>query len=266
MKPLYFGKPPKLLFGIYHDSQVTKRNPASCVVLCYPMAHEYGFTHRAFRQLATRLARTGFHALRFDYYGFGDSSGESDESDIDQWIEDISTAIDEAKSLSALSRVSLIGLRLGATATALAAAQRNDVESIVLWEPIIDGAKYIEELCVLHENWMSENLPDNGRSSQSNGNLEIMGTPLSPKMRAGLEKIKLLKLQQHLAPNLMGIENSMRPYKEPFEEALKGLGKNVEYHRIPAPEAWAGGAGMDTVYVPGQTLNLIVSWISKVGG
>ena len=66
-----------------------------CIVLCYPMAHEYMYVHRAFRQLANRLARTGFHVFRFDYYGFGDSAGESEESHIEQWIKDISEAIDE---------------------------------------------------------------------------------------------------------------------------------------------------------------------------
>jgi pimeloyl-ACP methyl ester carboxylesterase len=264
MNPVYFGSAQKSLFGIHHPPLMKGQGRESAIVLCYPMAHEYFYVHRAFRQLATRLARAGFHTLRFDYYGFGDSSGDSEESDIDQWIDDISTAISEAKIRSGLRKVALIGLKLGASASVLAAARRDDIESLVLWEPILDGRKYVEELFALHDNWASENLPSHGSSTPSNGSFEIIGMPLSPRIRAGLEGIDLMKLQKPLAKNILAIENSKHLHGKSFNEIVRRLGNEVEYQPIPVPTAWAGGAGMDTIYVPGQTLNLIVSWISKV--
>jgi pimeloyl-ACP methyl ester carboxylesterase len=263
MNPVYFGSSQEPLFGIYHTPQMRGPCRACCIVLCYPMAHEYVYVHRAFAQLATRLARTGFHVFRFDYYGFGDSSGDSEESDIDQWIENISTAIDEIKSICALAKVSLIGLRLGATASVLAAAGRNDVESLVLWEPIINGSKYIEDLYALHSKWVHENLPSNRYLSLSDRNLEIIGIPFFERLRSGLEKIDLTKLQKHLAKNILIIENNKHINEEPFRAILKELGVNIQCQQMPAPDAWTAGAGMNTHYVPSHTLNFIVSWISS---
>lgn len=262
MNPVYFGLSPKTLFGIYHPPARRSTVRDHCVVLCYPMAHEYLYVHRAFHQLAARLAKGGFPAFRFDYYGFGDSAGDSEESNIEQWRRDIAVAIDEVKSMSGLSRVSLIGLRLGATASALAAEDRNDVESVVLWEPVINGSEYIEELSVLHQNWMSENVPGNGHSALENGTDELIGMPFPQRMRSALQKVDLMKFQKRLARNVLALDNSRHPNLLAFKAVLNTFGDNFEYKHVDTPDSWDGGAGIDSIQVPGQTLNLIVSWMS----
>lgn len=264
MTHLYFGSSQNPLFGIYHPPQAQEAGRGGCIVLCYPAAHEYAYVHRAFHLLAAGLTKAGFHVFRFDYYGFGDSAGNSEESTIDQWIDDISMAIDEAKSMSALPRVSLIGLRLGAATAALAAARRDDVENLVLWEPVVNGAKYIEVLFALHTNWVSENLPEKNQIHSHNGIFEIMGMPFTPTMRAALEKIDLMKVQKHLAQNILIIESNNHSPDESFKAVLKNLGNKIKYNRVPAAGVWDGSAGMDSIYVPGQTLNVIVSWMSTV--
>jgi pimeloyl-ACP methyl ester carboxylesterase len=260
MNPVYFGSSQFPLFGVYHPPQTRGLTIDGCIVLCYPMAHEYMYVHRAFRQLATRLARTGFHVFRFDYYGFGDSAGDSEESHIEHWIIDISAAIDEIRSLSAASKISLIGLRLGATAAALTAVQRDDIENIVLWDPIINGSKYVEELHGQHESWADENL----YHASDNSNSEIIGTPFTPRMRAYLEKTDLMKLEKNLAKNMLIIENSKSLLNVDLRTVLQSLGNNFEHKQIPAPHSWNSTAGMNTHYVPNQVLNIIISWISKV--
>lgn len=260
MKPVYFGSSQFPLFGIYHPPQTRGSAMDGCIVLCYPMAHEYMYVHRAFRQLANRLARTGFHVFRFDYYGFGDSAGDSEESHIEQWIKDISKAIDEIGSLSAASKISLIGLRLGATAAALTAVQRDDIENIVLWEPVINGAKYVEELYVQHESWVDENL----YPGANNGNSEIIGTPFSHGMREALEKTDLMKLKKNLAKNILVIENGKSLLGAHFQVVLGSLGNNFEHKQAGTPHIWSTASSMNTHYVPSQILNIIVSWISKV--
>jgi hypothetical protein len=44
------------------------------------------------------------------------------------------------------SRVSLLGLRIGASLACRIAATRTEVEDLVLWAPVVDGSRYLQEL------------------------------------------------------------------------------------------------------------------------
>jgi pimeloyl-ACP methyl ester carboxylesterase len=144
--PLVFGPPAAQLFGLYHAPA-----PASArgvgVVLCAPLGYEAMCTHRTYRHLAERLADGGFHALRFDYHGTGDSAGHPDEPGrVRAWLENIAAGIDELKLVSGVGTVDLVGVRLGAMLAAVVASQRADVRSLVLWAPCLSGRGYVREL------------------------------------------------------------------------------------------------------------------------
>jgi len=49
--------------------------------------------------VAIHLANVGFHVLRFDYYGCGDSSGDSEQGEIRQWLIDILTALVQSRKV-----------------------------------------------------------------------------------------------------------------------------------------------------------------------
>src|SRR5262249_39564428 len=147
--PFYFGED-QALFGVYHTPQ-PGQNRDMAFLLCASMGQEYIPAHRANRQLALRLARAGFPAMRFDYYASGDSAGEDDEVSMARWQADISTAIAELKRRSGTKQVSLIGLRLGATLATLVGAQRGDISHLVAWEPPVKGIDFIDEWIEKHE-------------------------------------------------------------------------------------------------------------------
>jgi pimeloyl-ACP methyl ester carboxylesterase len=106
-------------------------------VICNPVGAEYVYAHRSLRHLASRLAQRGFHVLRFDYYGTGDSAGNDADASIDAMQEDVEFAIEAARDIAGVNRVTLIGLRLGAAIASRAAARQPDeVESLVLWDPL----------------------------------------------------------------------------------------------------------------------------------
>jgi len=136
MTPFHFGSAGRRLFGIYDPARKVGGAERAALV-CYPTGDEHSHAYRTLRQLATRISQTGTHVLRFDYYGTGDSSGETGEGDIAGWCSDIETAIAELKDMTGANRVSLIGLRLGANLAARTAATRaNDIENLVLWDPL----------------------------------------------------------------------------------------------------------------------------------
>jgi pimeloyl-ACP methyl ester carboxylesterase len=126
------------------------------------------------RKLASTLAHDGFHVLRFDYYGTGDSSGGPRDGSLSEWCQNIVTAAADLKECSGVTKVSLLGLRLGAT---LAALTPMDVTNLVLWDPVVDGRKYLDELRSIHTRKFSSllyppRLPARGRGG------ELLGFPL----------------------------------------------------------------------------------------
>lgn len=122
------------IFAIHDPAFASLR--ARAVVICNPGGPEQVFAHRSLRHLALRLARLGIHAVRFDYFGTGDSGGY-EEGSAESMQKDVVTTIDAAMDVSGASRVTLIGLRLGAHIAAQVACRHPDlIESVVLWDPL----------------------------------------------------------------------------------------------------------------------------------
>ena len=136
MTPFHFGSRQRRLFGNYEPAQEIF-GKVRAVLLCHPMGNEQIFAYRTMRLLAARLAQAGFHVLRFDYFGTGDSYGDTGEGDLASWCGDIETAIEELKEITNAATVNLVGLRLGANLSARVAAHRqNDINKLILWEPL----------------------------------------------------------------------------------------------------------------------------------
>jgi pimeloyl-ACP methyl ester carboxylesterase len=137
VNPLYLGTQERRLFAVYEPAAVKDR-PARAAVLCHPWGSEYVYAHRSMRQLAVKLSARGFHTLRFDYFGTGDSGGEDAEADPAAAVADIESAAEGLQDMLGVARVALIGLRLGATLAARAAMRRKgNVDALVLWDPIL---------------------------------------------------------------------------------------------------------------------------------
>ena len=121
------------------------------VVVCPPIGQEYIRTHWGLRLLANQLSRAGVHVLRFDYHGIGDSDNTIEQVDsLDIWRRNVDQAIEHLKQTSSAETVMLLGQRFGGTLAAQIANDRADVNSVVLWEPIIDGSVYLESLRMMH--------------------------------------------------------------------------------------------------------------------
>ncbi len=105
-------------------------------MLCQPLGTEYTYAHRSMRQLALRLTIAGFHTIRFDYFGTGDSAGADSPLSSAGCEVDVESAMEALADIAGTARVTLIGLRAGANIAAQVAARRGaDVETLVLWDP-----------------------------------------------------------------------------------------------------------------------------------
>jgi pimeloyl-ACP methyl ester carboxylesterase len=154
--PMYFGAADAPLFGVYSPPNVAVARQAA-VLLCAPIALEYMRTHYAMRLVASQLAKAGFHVLRFDYHGTGDSSGNVDAGQFDLWGDDIALAARTLLQTSGVRNLTVVGLRMGAALAVEALASRDiKARSLVLWDPVVSGGEYLSRLEQMHAEFTAE--------------------------------------------------------------------------------------------------------------
>lgn len=143
MIPVLFGEADRPLQGMYTPAVAHRQRRG--VVLCPPLGQEYMRSYRTYRILTDRLAGAGLDTFRFDYFGTGNSGGEVEDLSIAGAVADTGAAIQEIADLASVRRVTLIGLRLGSLIAWTAAASSRAVDRLVLWDPVVDGHKYVED-------------------------------------------------------------------------------------------------------------------------
>jgi uncharacterized protein len=141
--PFFLQRGPHSLFAILHDPAVATKLP---FVFCHAFVEEKLWAQRVFVTFARALAAQGHPVLRIDYLGNGDSDGSFEDSSVETARADIDAAIDLLRQRTGATGVGLLGLRFGATMAGLVAEERTDVERLVLWAPVVDGARYMQEL------------------------------------------------------------------------------------------------------------------------
>jgi len=83
--------------------------------------------------------------MRFDYYATGDSAGNCEELSLDRMRLDIEQAIRHCRAKTGARKLTLVGVRLGATLAAQVAAGCSEIDSLVLYAPVFDGEELLDE-------------------------------------------------------------------------------------------------------------------------
>jgi uncharacterized protein len=186
----------------------------------------------AFRKLAAILAKDGFHVLRFDYYGTGDSAGGPRDGSLAEWRQNIVEAAADLKECSGATKVSLVGLRLGAT---LAAQTTLHPSNLLLWDPVVSGSNYLDELRELHTRRFSSLLfPPRLPADNCGG--ELLGFPLPLDVEADIKAIDLVRQLACRAEHVvLVVSEERRDYVSLRTrlEAAPGGGPSIEYHHVP---------------------------------
>ena len=139
-----WGTPEGNLAGVLHWPAADSARAA--VVIVHPFAEEKKFAHRVLVNLARALAQRNIAVLRFDLSGCGDSFGNSRERTLEDWLYDIDSACNQLDTFHQPAPIVLVGLRLGATLALAAHAANPWGKTLVLWEPVLSGRKYIDEI------------------------------------------------------------------------------------------------------------------------
>lgn len=164
--PLFFEGRSARLFGHVH---VPAFPCGEVFVFCHPFGEEKLWAHRVFVHMARELCARGFHVLRYDETGHGDSGGRFADTDWRSRLDDLDAAVALAREIAgAEARCSLLGLRLGATLALACAAERVDVSRVVAWEPIIEGARLARDLIMRN---LSSQMASAGRVQETRESL-----------------------------------------------------------------------------------------------
>ena len=137
----------RIFTALHRPAQSASR----AVVMCHPLGEEKLWAHRVFVTFARDMAAAGFAVLRFDFRGEGDSDRSFEQADLKTRIEDACLAVDTVRELNpGVTTVTMLGLRLGAAVAAATAVRRSAVSQLILWDPIVDGAAYMQAVLRLN--------------------------------------------------------------------------------------------------------------------
>lgn len=270
MRPFFFGTSKQPLFGIYHPAA---RRPArrTAVLLCNPFGQEAIFAHRIFRVMADRLSREGFHVLRFDYYATGDSSGECEEATLARWVDDVITASDELVDTAGVQSVAWIGLRLGATIAALASArQRALLSGLMLWEPVVHGLAYLEELRQAHLKLLAEDLdfpPSHPFAVGTASSIEIdqaLGFAVPPALRQEIRALDAGKLAAVRARRVFVVASLKTEDLEALQTSLGPLGEQCSWNMLGQTEAWNSEQALNSSVIPVVAMNAVIECLEEL--
>ncbi len=259
---IYFGAEGRPLFGFYHPPKDGPWRGVG-VVLCPPIGTDRTRSDRTYRHLAERLAEAGFACLRFDLFGTGDSGGdESAPGLLQAWLDDVGLAVQELRQRSGATAVSLVGLRLGATLAMVYAAERGEVDSLVLWSPYISGAAAVSEVTKLHKLYLRLD-PELADATPTRGDGEEALGMLLPRALIGeLSKVDLLKTTRAPARRTLFIDGGNVQGRDALMAHLAELGAAAELRSHP------GHKFLITVShraaLPDEILDSVLGWLKDV--
>lgn len=187
MTPFFFG--PRL-FGVWREAKGAKR----AWVLAPPFAEEEKSARRTLTDIARSFKTRGESSLLFSFGGCGDSGGDFASLGLSDWREDLNLAIEELKHRAPGAQIALLGVRLGASLVLEVAATREDVEEVVLIEPLLSGRSFLSQQLMrqkIRAQMTGDSSAELGVGSAEFDDLD--GWPIGAKMKAELQSLDLMK-------------------------------------------------------------------------
>jgi uncharacterized protein len=247
----YFERDGKQLYTIYHSPK-TFSNDDVGIVLCYPFGQEYIRCHKLYVNLAKKLTLKGYHVLRFDYYGTGDSSGEFESFSIKECLLDIDKVIEEMKETCGISKIILIGLRFGATLS-LMYSQKSKVDGIILWNPIFNGSIYLKMIEKEYKKWLQGSFARELKHTKQS--IVSFGYVFTPKLTEEIKSISLNVNDLDIDTPILVIDEHNYTNDLP----------NIKFENTVNKEFWLKRENeSEKTMVPAHEINKILDWIVNI--
>jgi alpha-beta hydrolase superfamily lysophospholipase len=257
----FFSSGAHRLFAAFHPPAATRRRRCA-VLLSAPLGHEYVQSHFACRTLAAGLAARGFPVLRFDYCGCGNSSGDLADVELAHWQADLARATVELRDRSGIDTICVGGLRFGATLAALAADADPAIDSIVLWESVLSGASYLDQLRAAHAAFMGRL----GLAAAATGDgamIEILGFAMNGRMLRELAAIEPQQLSRAFqGRHVLLLDGAEDASDGASRRMVASPSSSFAYVHDPDAEAWRKDP--HHVFLPGRAIREIATWMDRL--
>ena len=255
--PVYFEGTRGTLFGLWHKALPAEERGA-VVVLVGPIAHEYMYSYRSVRCLAEQLAAAGFHVLRYDHLGTGNSADcPSGGGLVAAWRDDVGRAVACARRWSGSSHATVVGLRAGGT-LALAAAENGPLaECLVLWCASASGRAFAREFRALSAASASIN-GSRVHDPHDEGSASFGGFSLNSTTLAELSELRSRPVTRAPAGRVLIVDRDDRRSDERLPEQLEALAVPFERVRLSGYQKMMMEPLLSEV--PREMLDSIVAW------
>ncbi len=255
MKSLQFGYGSHKLYGVYHFP--LSINPKSkSILICSSIGPEFINTYRLLRNLGEQLAKRGHHVFRFDWYGCGDSWGESSDISIDHWVTDLKWAAEELNNLSGNQMLSVIGFKFGAAIAWCSLKDWANLTSLILWDPVISGSEWINHMQTLHWEYLAKS-PETRRFSSEE---EILGFPLPVSVR---NEICSLNISCLTPPQSQKIHLLYSGDSQKYEAFCQAVNISITMEHLDIPEIWSSSLLSNHIVMSHPAINSIVGYFDR---
>jgi pimeloyl-ACP methyl ester carboxylesterase len=141
--PITFQSEGNQLVGIHHQAETIDGAPAptKIIILCHGFTGNKIENKRLFVEAARAFASEGYDALRFDFYGSGDSAGDFADTLISHNIANLIDAMKWARE-KGYARIALLGISMGGASAILTLAD-HPADALITWSCVPDMQRLI---------------------------------------------------------------------------------------------------------------------------
>lgn len=248
-QPFYFGPAGAECFAWLHAPNADAAADLG-LVICSPFGDEDQAAHRGLRRIAVMAAEAGVATLRFDPPDSGDSAGAGGTHDHPSaWLAALHLAIDTLRAHSGVTRVCLLGARLGVLAAAQAGSTRGDVCALVALAPVIRGRSFLRAALL-----RGVQVPIGTDTA-----FELGGHVVSARARAELATIDLLDLPRAPAADVLVVDADSLHASERWRARMDAQGARTESFVAPTLAGLLEASG-DAV--PSALVRQVADWVA----
>ncbi len=273
VEPFFIDSAGGPLFCVHHRPPKTVEARGQ-VLVALPFNEEMNRCRSLVTLQARAFAAIGVGTLVVDLFGTGDSGGEYRDARWDVWLENLETGLRWLDGQPG-SRRAVLGIRLGGILAAQLLRQRADAGlSLMLWQPVIDGAQNFNQFLRIRlaAQMQRADLPKETSASlrqqlAEGKNIEIAGYEIPPQLATAIEAANLKTLAPPAGTPVFwleqrGVDASLPPASQKLHSAWAEAGVHPTVALYDGPAFWQ-------VYerdIAGHAVELTTEWLGTQWG